>query len=180
MQKVKRFELAPGVRIGHGNVFRGLTLVRLGRGATIRRFNWITGDSGRLHENPEQHMQLQMGAHSHILSRHFLDCGGGVIMDDDVWITGIHTTIFSHGVDPVNGGIMLEPVRIERGAMVAMRSTILPGTTVGTGSFIAAGSVTWSKQVLAEGCLYGGSPARRLSPIQISDWCYQHNRYPDD
>lgn len=181
VHKVDHFVLAEGANIGQFNVFRGLALVRMDRGAMIHQFNWITGDSGREEgpaENPIRR-QLHMAEHAHVLSRHMLDCGGGVILEADTWMTGIRSTVFSHSFDPVNGGIMLEPVRLKRGSMVATSCTLLPGTTVGEGSLLAAGSTTWAKQTLRDGSLYGGCPARRLAPMQISDWVYQRNRYPD-
>ena len=53
-------------------------------------FNWILGGSG--FEPGEDHLgvrrTLRMGDQSHIISFHFLECGGGLLMSDRSWITG--------------------------------------------------------------------------------------------
>ena len=51
-----------------------------------------------------------MGDNAHIVSMHYLDCGGGLIMGDDSWLTGIRSTVLSHVFDPEKGGLILESV----------------------------------------------------------------------
>jgi acetyltransferase-like isoleucine patch superfamily enzyme len=120
---------------------------------------------------------LQMGDHAHIISFHFLDCGGGLLMADDTWLTGIRSTVLSHAFDPHEGGMILEPVELKQGAVVSTSCTMLPGTVIGEGALLAAGSTLWTRQELAGGSLYGGVPARRLAAIDISDWVYNRHRY---
>jgi acetyltransferase-like isoleucine patch superfamily enzyme len=176
---VERFELAEGVRIGHGNVFRGIKLVRMGRGAMIHQFNWITGDSGFRPEqqDPEYGRKLLMATHAHIYSRHYVDCGGGIIMEENTWFTGVRSSIFTHSIDPETGTMLFKPVRVREGAMIAMCSTVLPGTTFGLGTFLAAGAVTKPNQTLDDRALYGGSPAKFVAPYKISETIRDWNRY---
>jgi acetyltransferase-like isoleucine patch superfamily enzyme len=52
------------------------------------------------------------------------------------------------------------PVVFERGCFVGAHATILPGITIGSGSFVAAGSVV--TESVPAGALVGGVPARIL------------------
>ncbi len=179
VQRVDHFDIAEGVLIGHFNMFRDLALVEMGFGARIMMFNQVLGDSGYEADAVDNGTMrtLRMGAHSHIISQHYLDCGGGVLMAENSWLTGIRSTLLTHAFDPHEGGVILEPVRLEAGAVVATSCTMLPGTVIGEGSLVAAGSTTWTRQEVASGSLAGGVPARRLSTMQISSWVYNRARY---
>ena len=181
VQKVDRFEVAEGAIIGSFNAFRFMAKVQMGIGSRITLFNWILGGSGLEPGLPPDERgvrrTLRMGDHAHIISFHFLDCGGGLLMADDTWITGIRTTVLTHAFDPHEGGMILEPVELEKGAVVSTSCTILPGTVIGEGALLAAGSTLWTRQQLKASSLYGGVPARRLSAVDISDWVYNRHRY---
>jgi acetyltransferase-like isoleucine patch superfamily enzyme len=174
VHRVVRFELAEGVRIGHFNHFAGMSLVKLGPGSRIVMFNSILGVSGlEPGAAPSRDlMTLRMGASSHIISSHYLDCGGGVVMADRSWITGIRSTILTHAFDPREGGVVLAPVTLKEGAVIATSCTMLPGTVVGEGALLAAGSTTWTGQELQAAHLHGGTPARRISAIEVPDSAY--------
>ena len=104
-------------------------------------FNWFLGGSG-FEPGAVDHgslRTLRMGEHAHIVSMHYLDCGGGLIMDDHSWITGIRSTVLTHAFDPVNGGLILEPVTLEKAAAISTNCTVLPGVTLGEGALLAAG-----------------------------------------
>jgi len=179
VRHVRRFELAEGAKIGHFNQFIGLELVHLGRGSRIIYFNQVM--SGFTPEPGEQrgshYGTLWMGENAHVVTSHILDCSGGVIVGDDCWITGVRSTVLSHAFDPAEGGILLEPVELKKGAIVATSCTLLPGSVVGEGALLAAGSAVWTRQELAPGHVHGGVPARRLSPVEISPDLYDFRRY---
>jgi len=179
VQNVERFRLAEGVLIGNFNAFRYLALVEMGKGSRIVMFNWILGGSGFEPgiEQRDDLRTLRMGVNAHIISFHFLECGGGLFMEDDSWITGIRSTVLSHAFDPHEGGMILEPVVVRKGAVVSTSCTMLPGTVIGEGALLAAGSTTWTRQEVASESLAGGVPARRLAPIKISSWVYNRQRY---
>lgn len=180
--KVERFDLAEGVLVNNFNFFQHLALVQIGYGSRIMMLNWILGGSGFESDGVDRGdlRTLKMGAHAHVISCHYLDCGGGLIMSDNSWLTGVRSTVLSHAFDPEGGGIVLEPIVLEKGAVVATSCTMLPGTVVGAGALLAAGSTTWTGQKLAPESLYGGVPARRLAPITVSDKAYQRARYGAD
>jgi tetrahydrodipicolinate N-acetyltransferase len=58
---------------------------------------------------------------------------------------------------------MAAPVVVESGAFVGASVTILPGVRIGSGSFVAAGSVV--KDDVPPGTLVAGVPARALRSI---------------
>jgi acetyltransferase-like isoleucine patch superfamily enzyme len=66
------------------------------------------------------------------------------------------------GIDmpPGNPAIEPRPVEIGEGAWLASRVTVLPGTRIGAGATIAAGSVVAGE--IPPGCVAGGIPARVL------------------
>lgn len=176
---VDRLDLAEGVRIGHFNAFMHLVRVEIGRGSRIVMFNQILGDSGFEPGAPDHGSlrTLRMGEHAHIISMHYLDCGGGVLMADHSWITGVRCTVLTHAFDPEDGGVILEPVTFEEGAAVATNCTVLPGVTIGEGALLAAGSTAWTRQQVAPRNLHGGVPARRLAPLSIAPSLYDRMRY---
>lgn len=175
VQHVDHFQLAEGVVIGNWNAFRYLARVEMGRGSRIVMFNWILGGSG--FEPGEDHLgvrrTLRMGDQCHIISFHFLECGGGLLMADRSWITGVRSTVLSHAFDPREGGLILQPVVLKEGAVVATNCTLLPGSAIGEGALLAAGSTIWTGQELQAAHLHGGVPARRLAPIEVPDSAYE-------
>jgi acetyltransferase-like isoleucine patch superfamily enzyme len=179
VQAVERFEIDEGVQIGNFNAFRYLKLVRIGKGSRIVMFNWFLGGSG-FEPGAVDHgalRTLRMGEHAHIISMHYIDCGGGVIMEDHSWITGIRSTVLTHAFDPQNGGLILEPVTLQKAAAISTNCTVLPGVTIGEGALLAAGSTAWTRQQVAAAHLHGGVPARRLAPIEIEASLYDRHRY---
>ena len=55
------------------------------------------------------------------------------------------------------------PVRIERGSFVGANATLLPGITIGAGSFVAAGA--WSPPTCPPHTLVAGVPARPVRAL---------------
>ena len=49
--------------------------------------------------------------------------------------------------------------------LIGIGAVVAPGTIVGNDVLLAAGAHTLEGQVLDDGCFYGGSPARRLAPL---------------
>jgi acetyltransferase-like isoleucine patch superfamily enzyme len=59
------------------------------------------------------------------------------------------------------------PVSFERGCFIGAHATILPGVTIGAGSFVAAGSVVTDS--VPPGKLVGGVPSRILRDLNSRD-----------
>ena len=61
----------------------------------------------------------------------------------------------------------IQPVRVERGAWLSTRCTLLPGITVGEGAVVAAGAVVNCS--VAPNTLVGGVPARFIRTLSTGD-----------
>lgn len=179
VHRVGRFEMAEGALIGHFNVLRDLAVVRMDRGAQLMMFNMVLGDSsiGIDGEDQTGWRTLHMLPYSHVMGHHYLDCGGGLVLGENSWITGIRTTILTHGFEPHDGSIAVEPVRLGTRAVIATSCTLLPGSYVGEGTLIAAGSTLWTRQQTEDGFLYGGVPARRLAAVKIPEDSYDRGKF---
>lgn len=180
VRNVERIEMAEGAAIGSCNVIGRIRLIKMEEQATIAYFNLITvgvsGDDVDPTDDPrlkEARGTLRMGERSRIVSFHMLDCSGGLILGKHAWITGFRSTLLSHAFDPTGDGLVVEPIEIEEGALVGTSCTLLPGSVVGAGNVVGAGSTLWTRQKLAADSLHGGVPARRLGPIKIADWVYE-------
>ncbi|MGD9753769.1 MAG: acyltransferase [Acidimicrobiia bacterium] len=61
------------------------------------------------------------------------------------------------------GPLAAEEVTIEDGCWIGARVTVLPGSSIGAGSVVAAGAVV--RGALAPNGLYAGVPARLVRPL---------------
>lgn len=72
----------------------------------------------------------------------------------------------SHEVGPPEhrvGPILNAPIIVGAGAWIANRVTILPGTVIGAGCVVAAGSLVRGE--LEPNCFYAGVPARKIREL---------------
>ena len=96
-----------------------------------------------------------------------IDCNVDVIIEDGVAIgPGCSIVTSGHLVGPptmrrraINYGV----VRIGEGCWLATNVTVLPGTTIGSGCIVGAGSVV--RGDLAPNGFYAGVPARRVRDL---------------
>lgn len=128
---------------------------------------------------------FEIGAHCYFHSAE-IRIGARARLNDWCWIEntapvaigagvgiGAHTAIITstHALGPshsrASGGWDYLPVRIEDGAWIGARSTLLAGVTVGRGAVVAAGAVVTAD--LEPDCLHGGVPARRLRELAPSE-----------
>lgn len=134
---------AAGVRVGHGTVISGPL--------------HVTGSA-----SPAD--CLHIGASCYLNERVSVNLGGHVHIEDGVaigmeclLITVTHTVA---GPQSRAGTTTTGDVRIQRGAWLGARVTVLPGVTVGEGAIVAAGSVV-TRDIPAN-VMAGGVPARVL------------------
>lgn len=137
---------ACGVRIGKGSMVLG-TIDLNGAGHVTRR--------------------LSIGAQCLINSPVYFDLNAPIDIADHVGV-GHHVVIITathlmasehHRCGPSSSA----PVRIEKGAWIGARVTILPGVTIGHGSVIAAGAVVAAD--VPPNTLVGGVPAKPIRTL---------------
>lgn len=68
----------------------------------------------------------------------------------------------------IGHGVVMEGCHLEKGVLVGMNATVLMGSNIGAGAFIAAGTVIREKQEIPAHHLAAGVPARVIRPISES------------
>ena len=151
-------EISDQVRIGHFNVIRGVRRLRVGRGTYIANFNEVFGDGGFYGNFVSC---LEIGADVSLMSRHFIDLGGTVIIGDRTTVGGRDTHFWSHTRTLSGSGARLEPTTVTIGSdvYVGARATLV-GCSIPDGAVVGAGSVvTKSFAPEPQRLLIAGNPA---------------------
>lgn len=131
-------------------IYRFVLRVKIHRTATIYggaeiRFPW----------------KLSIGPRSIVGHGAILDARSGLQIASDVNIsTGVYIWTKDHDLSDAAFAMRGAPVVIESHAWLSCRSTILPGTRIGTGAVVAAGAVV-TKDVEAYS-IVGGIPAKHI------------------
>lgn len=162
---VHRLVMGERSRIGLANVFRDIREVSLGDDAEIGQFNWFTGVARVVAEvDSDSFGTLRLGADAALTSRHYLDCAGGVVLEDRVTVAGLRSTFLTHGVDVMLGHQVLKPVVVARDSMVMTNCLLVPGARIGERIVVASGS-TVSGTLDQSEMMYAGAPAKPLKSI---------------
>jgi len=137
---------AAGLPIGHGTMFWGLPT--------------ITGP-----RRPQE--LLRIGSDCWINIGCLFDLGASIHIGDRVSLGHeVMVLTSSHRIGDRErraGPVTTAPIRIQHGAWIGSRATILPGVTVGEGSIVAAGAVV-TCDVPAH-TLVGGVPAKTIRSL---------------
>ncbi len=170
---VRRFSLGEHAHIGVGNVFRDLKMVALDDHARIGQWNWVTATltvdqkSGEDHESREDAQgdgTLRMGRHCAVVSRHYLDCSGGIEIAPFAVVAGLRSVFLTHQVDYRSAKQTTAGIRVGAYALVNACNKLVPGANVPANSVTTTGAVILPG-LLAEGRLYGGVPARDIKAV---------------
>jgi maltose O-acetyltransferase len=131
----------------------------IGHGTAIFGAPSITGGE-------DVYRRLKIGEMCEINIGLVIDLGADLTIGDRVSIGHQVTIITSnHKIGPAEHRAGLrtpQPVRIEAGAWICARATILPGVTVGSGSIVSAGAVVVKD--VPPNTAVAGSPARVVVP----------------
>jgi hypothetical protein len=98
---------------------------------------------------------------------------GGAIGDPwlvelaDGAVLGHQSTVVAHAI--TSGRIVLQSVRIAKGATVGVHVVIMPGVEVGENSVVAAGAVVALGTKIPSGELWGGIPAKKIKYLEEGD-----------
>jgi acetyltransferase-like isoleucine patch superfamily enzyme len=171
------FEMGPESQIGHFTVFRGLRRIRLGPGAHLGNFNWITASPMFQSQATEtsEHGCFTLGRESAVTSRHYVDCSGGVSIGEYTTVAGVRSTILSHQIDLVEGVQTSKATRIGDFCFVSSNVCLTPGSSIPDRSTVAMGAVVVGDLAPA-GALYGGVPARVLRTTVDSGKYFRRTR----
>jgi acetyltransferase-like isoleucine patch superfamily enzyme len=155
--------------IGPANSFRELARVELGEDAEIGQLNWFSAAASYL--SPSDHpmtASLVMDDQAAIVSRHYVDCSGGVEMKRTSILGGVRSTVLSHSADVHAWEVTGSPVVFGERSMVLSHSLVSPGITIADGVVAAAGAVI-VRDLPEPGRLYGGVPAKVIGDLSGSD-----------
>jgi len=135
-----RLTLGERARIGHFNVFKNVGRVVMADDAIILQFNWITA-APELACKYGTEASLELGRHSHITSRHYLDCSGGITIGDYTIVAGVRSTIVTHGIDWRDSSQKTHPVVIGDYVLVGSNAVVCPGAVIADRCVVGMGTV---------------------------------------
>jgi maltose O-acetyltransferase len=134
--------------------------VHIGTGSGVGGSIWVAG-------GPHAATRLSIGDRCFVNDGCRFDTFAPIAVEDDVHIghdvamlTATHEIGEADGRAGRNIGM---PIKIERGAWIGARATILAGVTIGAGSIVAAGAVV--DRSVGPSLLVGGVPARPIKAL---------------
>jgi len=152
------------------NTFRNLRHVRLGERSRLGNFNYITAQPEyQLHSDCVGYFIVE--EMSGITSRHYLDCGGQIILRRNSGIGGLRSIFQSHEIDLQKNETGVGQIILEENSMTGTGVIMLKGAVLPEKSVLAAGSILTraprGTELPAQG-LYAGAPARFVR--ELSDF----------
>jgi acetyltransferase-like isoleucine patch superfamily enzyme len=156
---VARFEIGDSAQIWPFNLFRDLSLVRLGDFAAIKSWNWISAAPEFQAIDPNAGtLNMEFGAG--IGARNYLDCSGLITVSSYANVGGHRTFLQTHEPDLENRQQTAGRIVIGHHSLVASCSVVLKGAHLPAQSVLAANStmVAASATEQRRG-VYAGSPA---------------------
>ena len=163
VHNVARFEIGAGSVIGVGNVFRGLRRIELGPESIIGQWNWFSTSAGMVAGGLGSGA-LVLGEHAGVVSRHYLDCTGGIELEPYAVIGGLRSTLLTHQADFRTNTLSSNGIHIGAYSLVNAGNNLVPGANVPARSVTAMGAVI-TPGLTAEGRLYAGVPARDIKAV---------------
>ena len=160
---VGRFEAGPGAIVGIGNVFRGLVRVSLAQGATIGQLNWFS-TAPTFVGTTEQAATLELGECAAVVSRHHVDCSGGVVLERFAVAGGMGSILLTHHVSHQSGKLECAPIRLEEYALLNGANRMVAGAVLPARSLTGIGAVVLPG-LHAPGRLYAGVPAKDVKAV---------------
>jgi acetyltransferase-like isoleucine patch superfamily enzyme len=166
--RVAAVSLDENARIQSGSVYRNLRNLTLGRNAVIGSWNWVSCSplffSSTGSEDDVRRGELILGADAAVTSRHYIDCSGGVFLDNYAVLAGVRSTVMTHQVDTQWSRQSASSVRIGHHSLVSSNVKIAPGASIPDQCMVAMGSVV-TGALGQRGTLYAGVPARPVKSI---------------
>ena len=166
------FWIGDSAVICFGNVFRNLRHARLGKNTGIGNFNYITASTAyqKFSDYVGYFIVEEMAG---VTNRHYIDCGGQVILRRNSGVGGIKSILQSHEIDVMKNESHPGQVILEENAMTGTGCILLKGARLPEKSVLAAGSVLTKAPRGAEmptHGLYAGAPARHVRELKDFKW----------
>lgn len=130
----QRVTIGNNVKIGHLNQISGLKELTLEDSSSIGHLNTIKSGSTK------RESIFFCGENTSITSRHFIDSTGEVKIGRSVIVAGIHSQIWSHGLNTTTGDLYSDSVIVDNGCYVGSGCILLPGSYVMPQCVIGAGT----------------------------------------
>jgi acetyltransferase-like isoleucine patch superfamily enzyme len=131
--------IAQGVKIGSLNVFRDLRQVYFESNSSLGNLNWISASP--VFGNLESSSRITLGKRAVVTNRHYLDVSGGFSMGTGSALTGVRSTVITHGVNPSSSAQEIRTVTIGRNTLIGSNAVIAPGARVGDFQVFGMGSL---------------------------------------
>jgi acetyltransferase-like isoleucine patch superfamily enzyme len=162
------FWFGDSTHMGLLNTFRSLRHVRIGNNSGLGNFNYVTAQPQyQLHSDYVGFFIVE--EMSGITSRHYLDCGGQIILRRNSGIGGLRSIFQSHEIDLLKNETGVGQIILEENSMTGTGVIMLKGAVLPEKSVLAAGSVLTkaprSVEMQTHG-LYAGAPARFVRELK--------------
>jgi acetyltransferase-like isoleucine patch superfamily enzyme len=154
--------LEDDVQVGHFNLFVNISRLWLAEASVVRNFNSFHGGGPLVKVGFPSSVRL--GRRTKMMSHHFVDCAGSLVVGDDVVIGGRSTEIYTHQRSLRNDVPVLEPAEVVIGddIYVGARCTLV-SCTIPSGAIVGAGAVVVGvhlQEDAEERVLLAGNPAK--------------------
>lgn len=153
--------------IGVGNTFRHLRHVRMAANTGLGNWNYITAQIA--YQKFSDYVGIFIVEElSGITSRHYLDCGGQIILRRNSGVGGLKSILQSHEIDLVKNETGVGQIILEENSMTGTGCILLKGARLPEKSVLAAGSVlTKARDDALKPCgLYAGAPAKFVRELK--------------
>lgn len=131
--------ISNGAKIGSLNTFRDVNQIFIEPKATIGNLNWVSASPQ--FGNPEAPSFIFMGKESVITNRHYFDVSGGFKIGAGSAITGVRSTVITHGVNPSSNIQELRSVTVGQNSLIGSNAVFVPGAIVGDFQVFGMGSL---------------------------------------
>jgi acetyltransferase-like isoleucine patch superfamily enzyme len=158
--RTRRVALGTGAQFGLCNIVRGGDEVRLGRFATVMRFNVLNSIPDNDSEGPTD-PRLQLADGAYVVSGHRIDFTTRVSIGKNVIVAGRNSSLWTHNRQAT------APITIGDYCYLGSEVRVAPGANLGDWSILALGAVLSGD---ASGrTVHGGVPAKPIRAITSDD-----------
>lgn len=162
----KNLSMADNAKIGHLNIVRNMSILKMKYSSTIGNLNWISGEAfDQIEEKKDKKNSfLKIGSNSAITNRHYLDCSGGLSIGEFTIFAGVKSTLLTHSIDIEKSVQKLNSIKIGDYCFISSNCIFIGGSSLPSYSVVGAGSVI-RNQFDKTYFLYSGNPAQPIKNI---------------